>query len=260
MTRRPSTLLAFAAGMLIVLAACGGGASTPELTDPTAIVTAALKSTEGAKSVHLEAVVDGTAPISVPGLGGEGAPIDLSGTSASADVDLANTAAHATFHVPALLNLTGDLIAVDGKAYLKTTLTGPQYEVMDLANQAVDPSDTGGMIDGLGDFLLSGDVTLAKGDDVPCGSATCYTVTSALTADELTALLGGAAAGLPVDLDGASLAVAVKVEKEAPNHLAGVTVTITPATGTPLSVDLTLSGWDAPVSISAPPADQVKGG
>ena len=62
MSRRlPAVVLA--ASLAILVAACGGGATGPALTDPTEIVTAALKSTEAAKSVHLSITVDGGATV-----------------------------------------------------------------------------------------------------------------------------------------------------------------------------------------------------
>ena len=160
-------------------------------------------------------------------------------------------------------NLTGELIAVDGKAYYKTSLQGPQYEVLTLGGQAlpIDPSNTGGMIDAVGDFLLQPGVDPVKGDDVACGSTQCYTVKAELTADELAALgLGGTVPGLPVDISGASLAVTLRVEKDLPHHLAGMTIVVTTGDGNAITLDAILSRWDEPVSITAPPADQIKAG
>lgn len=263
MTRRipfaPTLVLAAA----VVVAACGGGSSAPALTDPTEIVTAALTSTQSAKSVHLDATLDGTLSVALPGAGGAPAPIKLDGTTAAADLDIAGGAAKATFTAPALFNLTGELIAVDGKAYIKTSLQGPQYEVLTLGTQSlpVDPSNPGGLIAALGDFLLQPGVDPVKGEDVACGSTQCYTVTAELTADELAALgLGGTVPGLPVDISGASIAVTMRVEKDLPHHLAGLTIVVTTGDGNALTLDAILSRWDEPVSISAPPADQIKAG
>ena len=85
----------------------------------------------------------------------------------------------------------------------------------------VDPTNTSGMIDNLGDFLLKPGVDPVKGEDVSCGGKQCYTVVVDLTADELATLIGAGAASLPVDVAGATLKMTVKVEQEAPNHLAG---------------------------------------
>ena len=262
MIPRRLNALGLAAVIAIVVAGCGGP-SAPALSDPNEIIAAALASTETAKSVHLDATIDGTATIALPGAGG-GAPIELDGTTAAVDLDIAGGAVRATFAAPALFNLTGEAIVVDGKAYLKTTLLGPRYQVVDLGQTlTIDPSDTGGMLDALGDFLLTPGLDPTKGDDVACGSTQCYTVKVDLTAEELVALGGGAAVpmpGLPVDLTGASLAVTVRVEKDLPHHLAGLTAAVTAGDGNVLTLDAILSRWDEPVSITAPPADQVTGG
>jgi hypothetical protein len=256
--RLPSLALGLGATLAILLAACGGTTTGPALTDPKEILTAALKSTESAKSVHLDITVDGKASIALPVGGAAGAPVDLTGTTASADVDFAAKAAHATFSVPALLNFAGELIAVDGKSYLKTTLTGPLYQESAAGQTPIDPTNASGMVDNLGDLLSKPGVVLVKGEDVACGSKQCYTVSADLTAADLGVTGTGAISGLPVDLTGATLKLTVRVEKDLPYHLAGVTAVLTmPNQGT-LTMELTASKWDAPVSISAPPADQIK--
>jgi hypothetical protein len=258
MIRRPNVILAVAALLTIAVGACNGGSSGPVLTDPTAIVTAALKSTEAAKTVHLELTADGTVSVPLPIAGAAGTPIDLTGTTASADVDLAKGAARATFAVPSMLGLAGELIAVDGKAYVKTTLTGPLYQETAASGAPVDPSKAGGMIDGLGDLVLTPGVVLVKGDDVACGSKQCYTVTADLDASKLGPTASGSIGGLPVDLAGATVKLTLHVEKDLPNHLAGVTAEITTPSNGKVTVDLTASKWDEAVSITAPPADQIK--
>jgi hypothetical protein len=259
MSRRSPAILALAASVAILVGACNGGTAGPALTDPTAIVTAALKSTEAAKSVHIQVALDGKAMIVLPGAGaGPGTPVDLAGTTASADIDFAKPAAKATFAVPALLDFAGEVIAIDGKSYVKTTLTGPLYQESVAYGSLDDLTDAGRVIDGLGDLLLKQGVELVKGDDVACGSEQCYAVSGDLTAEQLG--IGGAAAapGLPIDLKGASLKITVLVEKDLPYHLAGVTAVLTMADGSSIEMELTASKWDEPVSISAPPADKVK--
>ena len=123
--RRTPTRLAAIATLAIALAACNGGFNGPTLTDPTAIVTAALASAKAAKTVHLDLTAEGKASIPLPIGGSANAPIDLTGATASADVDLAKGAGRATFSLPSMLSFAGELIALDGKSYIKTTLTGP---------------------------------------------------------------------------------------------------------------------------------------
>ena len=252
----PLAIVALAA----LIAGCSNGTASPALTDPTAIVTAGLHSVEAAKSVHLDVRVDGTASVKLPGIGGTGSgtPVKLDGTTASVDVDFVAPAARATFAVPAMLGFAGEVIAVDGKAYVKTTLTGPLYQESAASAGPVDPGSAGTVVDNLGDILTKEGVVLTKGPDAPCGSEQCYTVTTKLSADDLGVGGTASAAGLPVDLTGATLDLKVLVEQDAPNHLAGLEGTVTMADGSKLTIEIAASRWDESVSISAPPPDKVK--
>ena len=259
MIPRLSGAVALVATLTIAVAACNGGSTGPALTDPTAIVTAALTSAQAAKTVHLELTADGAASVALPVPGASSATdITLTGATASGDVDIAKGAAKVTFSLPSILGLAGELIAVDGKVYYKTNLTGPLYVETTSSSAPVDPSKAGGMIDNLGDVLLKPGVTLVKGADVACGSKQCYTVTADLDAADLGPTASGAIDGLPVDVSGATAKLTLRVEKDLPNHLAGVTAEITTPNNGSVKLDLTASKWDEPVTITAPPADQVK--
>jgi hypothetical protein len=255
--------LAGALGLLaaasIIVGACGSAAA-PALSDPKEIITAALRTSQSAKSVHVEMTLDGSINADLSGAGGPGAAIALKGTTASADVDIAAGNAHATFTVPAFLGLTGDLIEIGGTSYIKTSLTGEQYQTQKVADSLpIDPTDTHSLIDNVGDFLAKDGVDPVKGDDVACGATQCYTVKIELTPDELTALGAGgpAASGLPIDIGGASLNLTIRVEKDT-NHLAGIGATVALGDQGSVTFDLALSRWDQPVTITAPPADQVQ--
>jgi len=259
MSRRIPAVLALAATLAFALGACQSGSpsSAPALTDPKEIVTAGLKSTQAAKSVHLDVMLDGTVSVALPIGGGTATPVNLTGTTASADVDFGKPAARAVFAVPAMLGLAGEVIAVDGKTYIKTTITGPLYQQSSTSSAPLDPSTAGGVVDNLDALLTKEGIVLTKGDDVGCGSKQCYTVSANLTADQL-GTSSGSLGGLPVDLTGASLALTLRVEKDLPNHLAGVDAVVTMKDGTKLTIDVTASKWDQPVTVTAPPADQVK--
>jgi hypothetical protein len=246
------------AGIVIVVAACGAPA-LPALTDPTEIVTAALASTEGAKSVHVEARLEGSINADLTGAGGPGTSISLQGTTASADVDMANGKAHASVAVPALLNLSADVIQIGPTTYFKSSLGGPQYEAMEATDELpVDPTNAAGIFDDVGDLLTAEGVDPVKGDDVDCGGRQCYTVMIELTPDELAALGGAAASELvPLDLAAASLAFTIRVEKDT-RLLAGINTVASLGTQGALTLDLAFSKWDQPVDISPPPADQIK--
>ena len=97
-----------------------------------------------------------------------------------------------------MLGLRGEVIVVDDMAYLKTSLTGPLYQQMPIAGDtpggetgtggSPDPSAVAEMVAGLARLLAQPGVDPVKGEDVACGSSTCYTVTIELTPEELAAL------------------------------------------------------------------------
>ena len=268
--------LTFVLGTIAVLAiACGGKPAASELTDPTAILQAAATTTAAAKTVHLDVKADGSLALDVLGTG-SGTPLQLTGSTATGDVDLKGGDARVTFALPGILGLRGELIAVDGTGYLKTSLTGPQYRSMALGGGAVAlPSgspDTASMLSALSTFLAKPELAPTKGADVACGGTTCYAITISLTPEEIAALSKDAGSlalpsALPVpmpSLGELGVDLTIQVEKDT-TRLAGVKAVI--GSGTPaasgstgagdMTVDVTFSKWDEAVSIAAPPADQV---
>lgn len=262
--RRLPAGLGLLTGLVLTLSACGGGPSLPVLTDPNEIITAALTSAEGAKSVHVDVTVDGSVRVDLLGTG-NAASLSLAGTSASADLDMALGKARVTFAVPVVMNLNGELIQIGETSYLKSSQTGPQYQTFAATDSLpVDPTDASGLFDDVGDLLTADGVDAVKGDDVDCGGRQCYTVTAELSADELAALGAGRLPtgdlpidDLPVDVEVTSLALTLRVEKDT-YHLAGIGVIASLGEEGSLDLDLTMSKWDQPMDISPPPADQVK--
>ncbi len=225
MTRRipfaPTLVLAAA----VVVAACGGS-SAPPLTDPTEIVTAALTSTEAAKSVHIDATLDGTMSIATARRRRRGRP-----DQARRD-DGRGRPGHRRTARPRprsprrpCFNVTGELIVVDGKAYLKTSLQGRSTRCSASAASRcrVDPPNTGAIVDALGDFLLKPGVDPVKGDDVACGSTQCYTVDRGPDGRRAgRARLGAAAPGRPaVDHPARAWPSPCASRRTCPHHLAG---------------------------------------
>ncbi len=270
MLRFPRSLLASATAASILVAACAGGQSAPELTDPTEILTAAAGQLAEATSVHVDLTADGSIDLDLTG-SGSGAPLELADTTASADLDISRGDARLTFALPGVLGLRGEVIVVDGTAYAKTSLTGPLYQSMPLDEAgAALPSaspDAESMLASLTDFLTQSGLDPVKGADVECGTTSCYVVTIALTPEGLSSLDGGDAglalpSGLPIpipDLGDVSLDLVIQVEKPTRN-LAGLTASITTGGPAELTAELRFSKWNESVSISAPPADEVQGG
>ncbi|MFL5779578.1 MAG: hypothetical protein ACJ761_11645 [Chloroflexota bacterium] len=264
--------------LAIVLAACGQTApSQAGLTDPTEIVTKASEAAALAKSVHVDATLDGSivadlgsivsvgpplpslAP-SAPSAAASARPVPLSGTSASADIDLISRTAKGSFSVPTIFNLRGDFIQSGTTTYLKSSLTGDRYMAIRGATAAVpvDPVNVPGLIAGLRSILGRDGISPAKAPDVQCGSADCYQVLIPISNAQLRALAGGELpSGLPVDLGSASLALTLRVQK-ADLRPAGLRVKADLGPSGLLDADLTLSHWDEAVSVSEPPASEVQ--
>ena len=79
-----------------------------------------------------------------------------------------------------------------------------------------------------------------------------------MTAEDLGGSIVGAISVLPIDLKGAKLKLTILVEKDLPYHLSEVTAVLTLPNDASMTAVLTTSNWDKPVTITAPPADQVK--
>ena len=241
--------------LVLAIAACQGQPVTL-LDDPNAILAAAATTTSAATSVHVDLTADGTVTIDPLGTG-VGAPIELSGTTAAADLDLQGGEARATFSAPGVLGLAGEAIVADGTAYIKTTLTGPKFRATPVGQSSEQP------LSGLADLLARTDLDPVKGADVPCAGGTCYTVDVQLTAAELGGLVGGSLqlpANLPIpipDLSDATVDLTLQVE-QATTRLSGITAELHLGELGDPTLQATFSKWNEPVTINPPPADQVE--
>jgi hypothetical protein len=277
-------------GSLLLLACQPAPANL--LTDPVTILQAAATATASAKSVHIDATADG--PIEVDPLGtGAGAAINLKGTTGTVDADLSANELHASFLSPNLLNLSAEVITLDGKTYLKSSLTGSKFQVSSTPTgsipSAVPSASSSQALAGLSQLLARPDIKPVKGDDAPCAGGTCYTVTLQLTAAQLQSILGsspssgasgspaptasgggptgglgvlpglgGQLSGLPLpDLSTATADLTVRVEQST-NRLSGIDAKLHLGDMGDPTIQLTFTKWDQPVSIQAPPADQVQ--
>ena len=264
--RTHGAALALATTAAIAVGACQSAPPAPELRDPREILAAAVTTTTTAKTVRIDATADGTLTLDLLGAGAA-STIELNGTTASADLDLVGGNARATFASPGLLGLTGELIAVNGTTYVKSSLTGTRYQVMDGAGAGI-PAPSGDVratvLDGLTSLLANPTLDPVKNDDEPCGSTTCYRVDIALTPADLAVLGIGdvqAPAGLPIpvelpDLSSANVDMRILVAKDT-TRLNGLKVAVDFGNARVAIVDLTFSKWDEPVSITAPPPDEV---
>jgi hypothetical protein len=240
----------------LVLAACGGSA----LTDPKDIVANGLDATGDLGSFHVSVAVTGNViePKS-------GTSITLDGTTLEGDVATSGSAS-LTFAVPLLLGLKGDLLLIDGDLYVKTTLTGAKWSHQALPFPSPDASDASAspgtdpkaMIAELRKFLAKDGVVTKKLDDVTCGDRQCYHVQVSIPSS-LMADAGAKASMNPADIFGDALVIDLQFDK-AKLWLTSASVSIDSAKIGTLSLTITLSAFDEPVTVSPPPADQVQEG
>ena len=205
----------------------------------------------------MKADVGGEVKIDLTGQGSAGGALNLQGTTAEGDVDIANKKAKIAFAAPALFGVTGEIIQIGNDTYTKVSLLGDKYtkttsEADDPAAAAGDPQKA---IQELSDFLNKPGVAPTKLPDEKCGDKDCYHVQLTLTSEELGGVGGvvPGASGAPEgsgtidlwvqknDLRPAKMALALDLEE-----MGNVNVTVA------------FSAYDAPVTIEAPPADQVQ--
>ena len=248
MTRRLATLLAIVA---LVASACG--TSTPALTDPKDILTQSVASLQTLKTAHLHADITGSLSVDITGSGNP-TSIDLAGTTADMDIDLPNKKLHLSFSVPALLGLGGDLIQIGADQYIKVSLLGPKYRKSTTepsTTSSLPPTDPQAVIQQLRDGLAKLTNPPTKEADEKVGDQDCYKVNLKLTAADLS----GAGASLPPGTTGDGT-VSVWVRK---NDLRPARIAATVAAGAQgnLTATITLSNFDAAVTVDPPPADQI---
>jgi hypothetical protein len=252
--RRPAQPIAAVALVALVAAACGPTA--PGLTDPVAILGAGAASLGALDTVHLRGAIDGELPLDIGGLGG-GAPVRLDGASLDADIDAAAGEMAVELIVPTLLNLRLNLVVVDGVGYLRAPIVTGQRWVRQPAGGGIG-GDPAAALEGLAAFLARPELAPAKLPDVRCAGTDCYSVRFTVpAADVRTALgsLGEAIPGLAGDAVG-DVTVTAGIRRD-DRRLATLGFAIPAGGATPLTINLELSKYDEPVTIEAPPADQV---
>lgn len=251
MHRRGLALPALLVAAAIAFGACSG--STTALSDPGEILTKAVETLQKARSIHLQATVDGTLKLDISG-SGSASDIALTGTRLDADVDIENANLSLDLAVPAMLGMTAQVIVVGTDSYTKTSFTGEKFQKGSTADAGipVDTTDPAQSLKDLQDWLKKPEVDPRKLADASCGSKTCYQVEIDLSADDLKALApeaSGVGAG--------SVVVTVLVERDTLRP-ASIVMKVTAADLGELTVTLTLSKWDEALDIKAPPADQIQ--
>lgn len=283
MNRRPRTFFNRASAALLlgtILVACGSGPGASQansgLVDPKEILARSLSALNDAQTFHLDGSLTGTLEADLTNSGTNSA-IDLKGTDLTADADVPNERASLSISIPALFALKVDYLQIGPDTYSRNSLSGSTWAHTSQAADASSPPSavpTPRRIGGsspapatpgptpAASLDLVGQLTAgldnlpnppAKGPDATCGQKTCYTITIdvPLNSGDDTGL------GLPLPSDAsASVAIRLSIEQDTLLPVRAVAVINGGANGT-FNLTLTLSKFNAPVSISAPPPDQV---
>jgi hypothetical protein len=250
---RPALLLALVA---VVLATVACSPAKAELTDPVQILQAGATSLGDMKSFHLRGAIDGEIPLSLGGAGGT--PLSIDGTTLDGDVDVAAGELAMEILVTTIVTLRVNLVVADGSTYLRAPLITGDSWVKQPVGGGIG-ADPGAAVDGLAAFLARPELKPEKLPDTRCAGADCYSVRFTVPAAEVRdalGSLGSAIPGLSGDAVG-DVTVTVGVRKDN-LQLATLGLEVPAGGSKPLTIQLELSKVDEPVTITPPPADQVK--
>ena len=268
----------------------GGTNANVNPGDPSSIISAVIAGGPDTKSFHLKIEVNGTIKASgLSGLGGDASSgltgdLKLDGSKIEGDVDLANQAAHLSATVSlgsagSTVTFPADIILKDAALYYKIDLPGlssskyTKSSVGDLSSSltggavavpTVGPSGLAGVEDQVAQIRKALDDAGAKATLVgvdKIGGQDAYHITISVPLDLINSKIAGAAAsaastaaaGLTID----SAAVDAWVYKS-DNRLAKIEVSAASSKIGNLDVIVTVTNYDKPVTITAPPASQVE--
>jgi len=257
-------------------------APTANPNDPNSLLNELVTGGPDVKSFHIKIALTGT--IKADALKASDASlaasitqdVTLDGTAVEGDVDIANQAAHLAVNVPGLEPLggqpiTADLILVGGKLYAKASLLGPKYTEMDLGSLSSLTSSLPVAVPTPGASALSGamdqvaqlrkqlddagaKVTLVGVEQIGGSDAEHINIT--IPTDLINQQIAAESSAAPaMTIDSATLDVWVY---KSDNRLAQLQLQGSSAQAGNLSLIVTVTNYDQPVSVSAPPADQVQ--
>lgn len=221
--------------------------------DPYALLTQAAQATMTANSFTFAVTVDGSVDMG-ESMGGQ--PLSLTGTHAEGAVSVDPLAVSITFEAP-ITGFPADgglLVPNDGNAYLKLNVLGMTSELWsriplgEVGAPTAIPTLPPDAADQLRTELEENGATVSIVGDAPCGAGTCTQVHLELPGAAVGSVVGAEAPTVPVDL----------FIDQATSRLDSVSAHIVDASsGMDVTVVVTLSGYDEPVTVTAPADDQV---
>lgn len=279
--RRPALAIC---ALVLAVSAAGCNSATPEtltpspLSDPSAILGGSFVALESTTTVHVDGTLGGTINASSLGaiVGMTAAltgTVKLDGTKVAGDIDMSRQAFDLTLAFPAsLLGLKAEAILVDGYSYTMFDLFSSKYTRTQVSSSVpssggapASSASPGATLD-FADIVRqiksrldsSGTTTTLVGLDAVDGRDT-YHLRLAVPAGALNQEIGAAAgtAASGVTLDVTTLDYWVYTDGLAPARLQ--TTASSPTLGD-IDLSLTLTQYDKPVTIQAPPDSQIEAG
>ena len=259
----PRRFLFVVALVATLLAACGGTATQPALTDAKDILAHGVSSLQGLKTVHIKATLSGKVdPGALSGTAGSGVTMDLSGSTLEGDLDVADVEGKFTVSIPALLGFSAELVSTGGTAYVKTSLSPDgKYHKVDTSSitsglplpslptaASPDPSAVAAAIDQLKAQLDKLTTPPTKLADEKIGDQDCYHVQFKISAADMPEASASLGSG--------SITVDVWTRKS-DYRPARITLAVDAGAQANLAATVDFTTYDAPVTVSTPPADQI---
>jgi lipoprotein LprG len=224
--RRIFAMLATLLAATLLISGCSKKSSEP-LPDAAGLLTQSIASTKKLQSAHLEIVVNGTIDgLMVKSLSGDLTNVPAVAIKGNSTISMGGSAVDI------------ELVVLDGTLY--AALTPNSWLDMGPAAEIYDPSVILNPDEGLANMLTNlTDATAAGFETI--GGVPTVKVTGKIGADAVNKLIPPLKASAP-------LPSTVWIEKDAPNQL--VQAQVDQSEGN--NVQLTLSEWDKPVTVTKP--------
>jgi len=261
--------------------------ATPTPANPDTLFDQAIAEGPAWKSFHLEIALSGT--ITAAAMKASGNPswknlksdVSLDGTTIEGDMDPVNLACDLTVSIPATAAtgtaITGEAIVVDPMMYLKLSSAGPKFHKVKLGTISSDvglkvavPTPGGSSLVGLANDVSTLRQNLEAAGVTPTlmgidqiGGRDAYHIGLSVPLDKFNediasaATKPGASFLKQVKIDSATAAIWIYTSDY---QLAQVQISGTSSAVGSVSFTMTLTNFDQPVTITAPPASDVAAG
>lgn len=225
--RRILAVLTALLAAALVMSGCSSKKAAEPLPDTAGLIKQSIQTTKSLKSAHLEIAVTGKVEgLPLKTLSGDLTNVPATAVKASAKVVMGGS------------DIDADLVVLDGTLY--AALTPNNWLDMGPAAEVYDPSVVLNPDAGLANMLAALSETKAESFET-IGGVPTVKITGKVTAEAVNKLV-------PRIKATGQLPATVWIEKDAPNQLVQAQIEQSPGN----SIQLTLSDWDKPVTVTKP--------